>query len=132
MGSSVSSRPDAGTGGESMRSAQTIADATAFIKAHHLIVFHTSVVMAVPGHCEACGEPIAVGKTAYIWQSPDMELWCPFTYRLDGFCDVIAFRLTKQFVIALKHALFNPDEDIPGWPARSAQKELHDDEGEQP
>jgi hypothetical protein len=107
-----------------MRSAQTIADATAFIKAHHLIVFHMSVVMVVPMHCEACGEPIAVGKPAYIWTAPDNG----WTYRLDGFCDVVAFRLTKQFVIALKHALFNPDEDIPGWPARPAPKEIHDDD----
>lgn len=93
---------------------RTVERVRAWLKQRHIMLYQRNRVNGVPTHCECCGVGLLANDVAYYWLSMDT----PVTYRLCSYCDRQAFHLTKQFVIRLKHALYNPDEDIPGWPAR--------------
>lgn len=92
-----------------------------WIRSKHLLVYAiTRVLMQGETlHCECCGTEVEHPAAVFYWSAPDPADHA-VTYRLCGYCDVQCKVLANQFVRDLKHAIFNPEEAIVGWPLHRA------------
>lgn len=86
-----------------------------WIRSKRLLVYVGTRLLTygLPAHCECCGSEVVYPAAVFDWASPSST---PDTYRLCGYCDVQCKVLANKFVRDLKHAIFNPEEAVAGWP----------------
>lgn len=88
-----------------------------WIRGKHLLVYVATEALAIDDtrHCECCGFRIVHPSAVFYWSALEDEDHIN-RYRLCGYCDVQAKVLANEFVHNLKHAIFNPEQAVVGWP----------------
>lgn len=100
---------------------RTPASVRQWLRDNHILLFQRTHANYAPFavHCECCGAAVRYDDTYYSWQSYDNGL----DYRLCGYCDVQARILATDFVHRLKHAIYDPESAVAGWPLRAGDED---------